>query len=333
MDDQLLPIAAWRQWWCDRWLTCGRDPVAGLARDQGFVITTAQARASGLTTNDIRRELRRERWFAPLRGVVSPVVPGGAATGSAPRRRATLTATAAALLRPGQIPSGRSAAVLHGLPLFRLPDRPQVTARAERTLGKRSRTQVYSAGLAEREISQWFGAPVTTPARTLVDLGRHDRRDAIIAADSALCEKLVLRADIDIALRRAAGWPYSRRAAAVLELADPRAESPLESLVRLALHDDGFPPPELQYVIGPYRVDFYWPQFAMVLEADGRLKYEAGTRGNDDQAWRDKQREIALIRYGVRTVERVVWDDVVTTAAWLRTSRYLRARLRASSPA
>lgn len=242
-------------------------------------------------------------------------------------------ATGAVLLRPGQLGSGRSAAVLHGFPVFRVPDRPQVTTRQPQTLGRRPRTHVYSAGIAEREITSWYGAALTTASRTLVDLGRHDRRDAIMAADAALREGLVTRADIDGALARAVGWPYSRRAAAVLALADPRAESPLESLVRLVLHDDGFPRPELQYVIGPYRVDFYWPKYGMVLEADGRVKYDVNTGSADDRAWLDKRREIALIRYGVRTVERVVWADVLTTASWRRASSYLRARLRASSPA
>lgn len=333
MDVDPLPIAAWRRAWRERWLACATDPAAALARSQGFVITTAQARDLGRLANDVRRDRRRQQWSAPMRGALSPIVPGADTADDAPRLCAALMATSAALLRPGQVPSGRSAAVLHGLPMFWVPDRPQVTAREERTLGRRTRTHVYSAGLAERDITEWFGAPVTTPARTLVDLGRHDRRDAIIAADAALRESVITRADLDVALRGAFGWPYSRRADALLALADARAESPLESLVRLALHDDGFPPPELQFPIGPYWVDFYWPEHRMVLEADGRVKYDARTRSNDDQPWRDKRREIALLRYGVRTVERVVWDDVVTKAAWYRTSSYLRARLRASSPA
>lgn len=223
--------------------------------------------------------------------------------------------------------------MLHGAPLFRTPDLPQLTAGELRTLGRRSRTHVYSAGMSDRDITSWYGASLMTFARTLVDLGRHDRRDAIIAADAALREHAVTPKELEAALARAVGWPYSRRAAAVLALADPRAESALESLVRLALHDDGFPPPEPQFVIGPYRVDFYWPEYGMVLEADGRVKYDDRTRAHDDQAWRDKRREIALVRLGVRTVERVIWSDVVTNAAWRRTSSYLRARLRASSPA
>jgi very-short-patch-repair endonuclease len=268
-----------------------------------------------------------------MRGVLSPVVAEPTAGHDAAKQRAALMATGAVLLRPGQVASGRSAATLHGLPVFRLPDRPQVTARQEQTLGRRTRTHVYSAELTVLDITDWYGMDVTTPGRTLIDLGRHDRRDAIMAADAALRERLVTREDINDALASAVGWPYSRRAAAVLALADPRAESPLESLVRLALHDDGFPPPEPQYAIGPYRVDFYWPQHGMVLEADGRVKYDPSSQGSDDQAWRDKRREIALVRSGVRTVERVVWADVQTTAAWRRTSAYLRARLRASSPA
>lgn len=333
MEAELGPIVSWRRLWRDRWAGCGDDQAAQLARDQGFVISTAQVRGFGRTTNDVRRELRRQTWFAPMRGVLSPIVPGVGAAFDVARDRAALMATGAVLLRPGQVASGRSAAVEHGLPVFRVPDRPQVTARQPLTLGRRSRTHVYSAGLADRDVAGWYGSAVTTASRTLVDLGRHDRRDAIMAADAALRECLVTRPDIDTALAGAVGWPYSRRAAAVLALADGRAESPLESLVRLALHDDGFPPPELQYAIGPYRVDFYWPEYSMVLEADGRVKYYAETRAEDDRAWLDKRREIDLIRCGVRTVERVVWADVLTTAAWRRASSYLRARLLASSPA
>jgi len=333
VDAELLPIAAWRRWWRTRWDECGDDPASALAREQGFVITTAQAHKFDWTPNDIRRERRRARLFAPMRGVLSPIVPDVDSGGDAARHRAALMTSGAVLLRSGQIGSGRSAAIVHGVPIFRVPDRPEVTTRRTLTLGKRSRTHVYSGGLAEHEITNWYGTAVTTPSRTLVDLGRHDRRDAIMAADAALREDLVTRSDLDAALASAVGWPYSRRAAAVLALADPRAESPLESLVRLALHDDGFPPPELQFIIGPYRVDFYWPKYGMVLEADGRVKYDVATRRKDDQAWRDKQREIALVRCGVRTVERVTWTDVVTTTAWRRASSYLRARLHASSPA
>jgi very-short-patch-repair endonuclease len=326
---EALPIAAWRQWWRCRWLDCGDEPLAAAAREQGFVVTSAQARSLGWTNNDIRRQLRRQVWWSPARGVLSPLdVSDDKLPYATARRRAALVATGAAMLRPGQVITGRSGAVLHGFPTFALPDLPQLSARAPATLGNRTRTHVYSAALLQRDITTWFGAHVANPQRVLVDLARHDRRDAIMAADAALREEAVTWEQLAASLADAAGWPYARQARELLALADPRSESPLESVVRLALHDDGFPPPEPQAWIGPYRVDFYWPQYRFVLEADGRGKYdEVG-----DPLWDEKRRETAISRTGVQ-VERVLWSDVARTADWIRFSSYLRRKLRtASSP-
>jgi very-short-patch-repair endonuclease len=323
-----LPIAAWRQWWQCRWLECGGEPLAAMAREQGFVVTNAQARAFGWTNNDIRRELRRRRWWSPVRGVLCPidVAVEGMPYGTE-RRSAAMAAAGAAMLRPGQVITGRSAAVLHGAPTFALPARPELSVRAPATLGNRSRTHVYSAALPPRDITEWYGAPVATLPRVLVDLARHDRRDAIMAVDAALREELVTKAQLSASLADAVGWPFSRQARDLLALADPRSESPLESVVRLALHDDGFPPPEPQVLLGPYRVDFYWPQYRFVLEADGRGKYDEP----GDPLWEEKRRETAIGRMGY-TVERVLWSDVARTADWHRFSAYLRRQLRASSP-
>jgi very-short-patch-repair endonuclease len=111
-----------------------------------------------------------------------------------------------------------------------------------------------------------------------------------------------------------------RQARAILALADRRGESPLESLVRLALHDDGFPAPKLQVRIGEYRVDFMWPEHHVVLEADGRMKY--GGR----EMWREKQRERVLQRLGYRVI-RVFWSDLHD---WPAFGAQLRSELTAS---
>lgn len=329
-DPLLGPITAWVRWWRNRWQDCESDPLANLARGQGFVLTTAQAVSLGSTPSDIRREKRRGRLATPARGVITPItIDENDPRPIVRRRRAALAATGAALLRPGQVISGRSGAILHGLPTFAPPAQPELTAREQRTLGKLPRASVYSAQLSERDITSCFGAPVATVQRILVDLARHDRRDAIMAADAALRERVVTPTELALPISDALGWPFSRQAREVLALADARAESPFESIVRLALHDAGFPPPELQFYIGPYRVDFYWPEFRFVLEADGRLKYEATDDPDDDPLWREKRRETALRRFDVH-VERVIPADVLTAAAWARTSAYLHDQMRRS---
>jgi very-short-patch-repair endonuclease len=150
-----------------------------------------------------------------------------------------------------------------------------------------------------------------------------------MAADAALREDLVTREEIEQELLDAVGWPGVRQAREVLALADAFAESPLESITRLALHDDGFPAPRLQQWIGRDRVDFYWPEYRFVLEADGRAKYEAAAN------WEEKKREQRLraCRDQVEHVDRVIWSDV--TRDWTSTSARLRGYFRrspASSP-
>lgn len=308
------PVAQWQAWWRAVALAA-TEPVAALASRQGFVVTTTQLRAHGLADHDLRRLVRRGLWSTPARGAAAPVAVRDGAAPLMARRRHALASTAAALTRPGCVVSGRSGAILHGLPTYAIPARPELT-RADATLGRRNRVHLHGATLAPSEVTTWFGAPVTTLARTLVDLGRHDRRDALMAADAALRERLVTVELLQVGLAGAAGWPGIRQARAVLGLASPLAESPLESLVRLALHDAGFPTPQLQVEIGGYRVDFCWPEYRLILEADGREKYTA------DELWREKRREARLRTLDYR-VERVVWADV--TRHWDATRRLLRA--------
>jgi very-short-patch-repair endonuclease len=114
-----------------------------------------------------------------------------------------------------------------------------------------------------------------------------------------------------------------RGAREVVALASPLAESPLESLVRLAVHDDGFPPPQLQVRIACYRVDLAWPAQRVIVEADGRVKYSG------DELWREKRREHELRRHGY-TVIRVLWSDL--RAGWPVVRDMLATALSTASP-
>ena len=114
----------------------------------------------------------------------------------------------------------------------------------------------------------------------MVDVARHSRTEGIVVADAAMRCAVTTRAELRAALDAVAGWPGARAARAICALADPLAESPLESLTRLAIHDAGLPAPTLQAPIQlpgrrrPYVVDMLWPERRVVLECDGSLKYE-----------------------------------------------------------
>jgi very-short-patch-repair endonuclease len=315
------PVAAWRDWWECRWLDCAADRATLLARAQGFVARPEQLVALGITANDLRRYVRRGAWWRPARGAASPVVVSETGFDDR-RRRHALTSTAAVANRAGCAVSGRSACVLHGLPTLAVPALPELTPLGPARAGRRAPLHSYAATLRPEGTTTWFGARVTTVARSVVDVARHDRFDGIMAADAALRAGLVVPAQLDAAVADATGWPGVRTARSVVELASPLAESPLESITRLRLIEDGFPPFEQQAVIADpelgthYRADFLVWARRLVIEADGRLKYTA------DALWAEKAREARLRALGFR-VERVIWSDVL--GDWPRTLARLRS--------
>jgi very-short-patch-repair endonuclease len=307
------PAAKWRRWWQQR---ADSSDVLRAAAVQGFVLSGPDLRGLGISERATRTAVQRQRWLSPARGVVAPLTVDGGSRHVVARRHHALMAAAAVLNKPGYVVSVRSAAILHGLPTMDVPPRPELIGVEGQRLGKRAGAHVLGARLPPDAVVTWFGVPVTSVPRTLVFLARHDRRDGLMAADAALYQRLVTMAEIEAALGRAAGWPGVVQARRVLALAIYKAESPLESLTRLALHDSGFPMPEPQYEIGGYRVDLCWPDRRLVIEADGREKY------SDDALWDEKKRETQVRRYGFR-VERVIWSDVVSD--WSRTCERIRA--------
>ncbi|MCW2657399.1 MAG: hypothetical protein JWR06_1592 [Jatrophihabitans sp.] len=302
----------------------GLGDASRQALGQGFVLTRTQTRACGVADATVRRLIRRGTWTACGHGTVAvvPIASGSdlASERDALRRTHCLRAAAAAVRRRGHVVSANSAAAVHGLPLLGLPALPELAAAAPATFGRRSTALVRVADLAPDALDDWFGVPITTTARTIVDVARFDSRSGLMAADAALRERIVTRDQLEAALEMCSTRPGVRRARHVISLASPLAESPLESITRLVLHDAGFAAPELQVELTgsngrAYRVDFVWPQLKLVLEADGRTKYR------EDELWQENRREVALVRAGYRVV-RVTWSDVL--AEWPVTCEWLR---------
>jgi very-short-patch-repair endonuclease len=315
------PASAWQRWWQRQ---AGVSPIAAACTTQGFVLGSRQLEALGVGRGRTATALRRGRWLAPAYGTVAPIDISDPDVHTVGRRRHALQCAAAVLRRPGHVVSHRSAAVLHGLPTMEIPACPELTMSTSVGLGRRGPVAVRAASLADDEITTWFGVNVTSVPRTLVDVGRFDRRDALMAADASLRERLTSQAAVALALVAARRWPGVRQAREVLAMASPLAESPLESLTRLVLHDDRFPVPELQVAIPKtrFRVDMLWRDRRVILEADGLAKY------TDAEMRREKRREHELRALGYR-VERVTWEDVTTrwpvTRGWLARSLRLPA--------
>jgi very-short-patch-repair endonuclease len=104
-----------------------------------------------------------------------------------------------------------------------------------------------------------------------------------------------------------------RRLRAALALSDPRAESPMESRIRVALQRYGLPPPVVQHPVGPYRADLAYPAVRLAIEYDGRDHREPG------RAIRDVRREAYLTR--------CAWDVLRLRAAAVYDARETAIRV------
>ena len=154
------------------------------------------------------------------------------------------------------------------------------------------------------------GRYATTPAWTAVEVARSLRRPRALATlDAALRTGTCDRRQLITAAARQSGRRGIVAVRDLIPLADPRAESPMESEVRLMVHDSGLPTPELQYEIvdlhgRTWRLDFAWPDQCVAVEYDG-----FDWHSDRDQFQRDRQKRAALneMRW---TLISVVFDDV-----------------------
>jgi len=293
----------------------GERERTSAARLAGFA-TYGQLLATGLSRARIRVMVRRGQLSPLARGVYISaelaerfrLVPAGA---TAMRAMAVL-----ATLGPGSVISHQTAAELHGLDLLTRPT-PRVTLTRPPGLGSRSgRRDVYvhTAGLAASHVGGWFGIPVTTVPRTVVDLARElDFAAGVVVADSALHQHLTSKRELRQVLADCRQWPGALRAARVIEFADGRSESALESIARVLFQELGLPPPELQVEIRGDdgfigRVDFLWRQFRTIAEVDGALKYDADPTRARAQLRRDKE-----LRTAGYEVEHFGWHEITRT--------------------
>ena len=137
--------------------------------------------------------------------------------------------------------AGRAAAALYGARWI------EDTAPIE-MIAKHGRRQpgivIREERLGDDEVHMIGDLPVTTPARTALDLGRHLPRDAAVAHLDALAAVTgVTTAETAILEERyqgARGMPGARTA---ISLMDGGARSPRETALRLLLVDAGLPKP------------------------------------------------------------------------------------------
>ncbi len=250
----------------------------------GGLATAAELRALGVSKERLRQWTRTGEVTAIAWGVYSPTS-WLKKISDDPRRMHAIAVGAIIRRNPDMVASHESAAYLHGIDLL-LPSRttvPRVTLTRRPQEPGRSLVRgalIRVAMVPDDHITTVLGVPVTTVARTVTDIARTTGfMEGVVAADSALRMHTVLKVELAIVLRDCAQWKGIVRARQVLNFADGRAESALESVARVRFAQYRVPPPGLQAnICGTHgfigRVDFCWDEYQTIAEADGALKYE-----------------------------------------------------------
>jgi predicted transcriptional regulator of viral defense system len=290
------------------------DRVPDTGRLAG-IITTAELTGAGFTKPKIDILVGRGVLVRATRGVYAR-----------PRQVRQLTATehgkvtlrvAAAVATVGgdAVGSYADAAAVHGLAQLTRPKPNSISVSRpfdapDTKSSRRALIQLRTSDLPAQDRAIRHGVPVTSVARTVVDLARTTSlREGVVVADSALHGNKTTKKELYAVLERCARWPGVAQARRAVDFSDALAESPLESLARLAFDDGGLPPPELQAWVGgdgrPLgRVDFYWKAHSTIAEADGAIKYSDPSR-----AQQQLQRDDYLRQAGFQVVH-FTWQQL-----------------------
>lgn len=126
------------------------------------------------------------------------------------------------------------------------------------------------------DLTVLHGFALTTPQRTFVDVAHRLALPRLVAVgDDFLARGLMSPSAVREVIHRCWGQRGIKRARRAVELLDPRAESPRESMMRALLVEGGFPTPEPQIEIfnasGRFiaRIDLGYRDLKIAFEYDG----------------------------------------------------------------
>lgn len=270
----------------------------------------------GPSDEEIRRRYTAGDWFRVRRGTY--VDRASFQDLDAIGRHRTLIDAVASAAAPGIVISHQSAAVVYGAPLWRV-SLEKVQATRDRRTGARVKSDVRVHCAPVGVVAEVDGLLVTTPARTVVDLGRTlSFESAVVTGDALLHDFGVSRAELAAELEQAKSRTGIAAARRVVAFLDGRSESVGESRSRVLLARAGLPEPTSQgNVFDPSgrflgRVDFYFEGTGVLCEFDGRVKYGRLLRPGQDAAdavFEEKRREDAIRACGYQLV-RWTWSDL-----------------------
>jgi very-short-patch-repair endonuclease len=202
---------------------------------------------------------------------------------------------ASARLPAGAAFSGYTALWLHGLDFE--PCNPiEATVQAPTTVATRAGMVIKRRELAATDVISRRGLNTTTPLRTIRDLCRRlSLTESVVVADAALHSK---RISLDLLTEASASHGYGvRMLRKVLPHVEPKAESPMETRMRMLYVLAGLGRPEAQVPIYDGhkflgRIDLYYREARLGLEYDGAT--------HKDTVAEDNRRQNLLLSAGIR---------------------------------
>jgi len=250
--------------------------------------------AAGATDNDLERWTRHGLVVRETRGrYVLPHAHDVSADRHQQARADHLSKLAAALTAaPDAVAGLRSAAMLHHLPVSSVPLIPEIIRHPDRP--HLSGTRTVRTTLLELDRERLDNLETTSLERTGVDVALDLRtQSALMTVDAALAQGASLQSMWQI-LRARGSVRGCRSARQTLSWADGHAASALESMSRFELMNRSVPRPQCNVWLSwrgtRYCVDDFWPEWGIVGESDGRIKYE-GSLAVGDTLWQEKLRQ------------------------------------------
>ena len=276
------------------------DPADGdirrIAEGQHGVITRAQLSELGLGSDAIDHSVRIRRLCRIHRGVYSIV-------GRRLLTRRGFWMAAVLACGQGAVLSHLAAAALWGI---RGGSRIEVTV----PRGRKARPgiQLHYANLPADEITVHHGIPVTTIARTLLDLSAVVQRDELRSAfrqveQRRLTDAIGVGAMIERYPRKP-GRPILRAVFQEARRGLGIVRSEFEERFQAFLLNAGLPSPPTNVLIEGMEVDCAWPEQRLIVELDGRETHDTAHAFEHDRA-RDRRLGAA----GWRVV-RVTWRQL-----------------------
>ena len=275
------------------------SPLPRQLRNRAF--TLAQAQGLGVS--------RRRLDASDVRRVIGPVFFHGPGE---PDLHSVLQCLVR--LYPGIWASHLTAALLHEFwlpPRFQRPGDVHVSRARSQPQVKLSGLVCHRPMVLDSEVSTLHGVPISTPARTWLDLAAQLEHDALVVVGDQLVrfprwghelqfDRWSTQEQLAGLLAAHPNLPGTARARAALQDIRVGSDSPPETMLRLALIRSGLPEPELQVRLDPAdkkspEADLGYRRYRIGIQYDGEHHRTPEQQASDN--WRDGHFDRARWRY------------------------------------